>query len=306
MIRTNTLITAAIAGTLLAAALPASAEPEGSYERFVERVEKIKEQYPAAKDVPIPDRQGNVVEVTENGKKAKARVKMPAPEGMPSEEAAQVEKIVDLGISKLRAVAAKDGTILYIADLGRYVIQGRLLDVWHRKELKTIDEIEASVNRIDLEGIGYDKDKYARYSIGTGEKRVVVFVDPRCSWCHKLIAEVLESDALKSEYRFFFHFIPVLGGESQPLVRKLFCSKATDEEKVRAAVEGPDAIKALPALAECNTTNNDHTIYLSKILGVRGVPFVIAPDGRRSEGKPASLTEFLSNGRIKDPAKKEK
>ena len=68
----------------------------------------------------------------------------------------------------MRAVASKDGTILYIADAGRFGFMGGMLDVWQQKELKTIDEIERATQRVFLDTMGYDKTTYAGYKLGHG------------------------------------------------------------------------------------------------------------------------------------------
>ena len=116
---------------------------------------------------------------------------------------------------------------------------------------------------------------------------------PHCGWCHKLISEVKSDPELLKDYTFTFHVVPVLGEASHTYAKKLWCSVGTDEEKMQAMLEGDEAMNALPAMTTCPMDDQDHTVMLSKIIGVRGVPFVIAPDGRVSQGKPADIKSFL-------------
>lgn len=211
--------------------------------------------------------------------------------------APEITRIVDLNVSTLRAVGTSDGDMLFVADMGRYVLKGQLLDVWQKKALRTIDEVAQSVGRIDLAGIGYESSRYAHYAAGTGARDVVLFVDPRCGWCHRLLDEIESDEALRSEYRFLIHVVPVLGEASNALAKRLWCAKAGTDEKLAALLKGSDAVNALPAQTDCRLEEQDRTVFLSGLLGIRSVPFLIAPDGRTSNGKPADLRAFLENDR---------
>ena len=273
----------------------ASAEPEGSFERFKERVAAIEEVYPEAKKEVVPEIGKNApigngvkhreVEDASNVKNVQNT--------QSAEQMTKVQKIVNLGISSVRAVAGEDGPILFVADNGRFVIAGRMIDVWQQKELKTLDEIEHAISRVYLDPMGYEQTSYSSMKMGNGEKRTVIFIDPHCGWCHKLINEIQTKTALLKDYTFIVHAVPVLGATSQPYAKKLWCSVAKDEEKIRAMLKGDEAVNALPSKAGCDTDAHDHSIYLSKLIGVKAVPFVIAPDGRVSQGKPNDLRAFL-------------
>ena len=269
-----------------------SSTAETSLDRFKARVAAIEEKYPEAKNEVVPEIGKNapigngvkqtIVEEDEENPPLEANMEMP-----------KASKIVNLNVSSLRAVSGDDGPILYVADNGRFVISGRLIDVWQQRELKTMEEIENAVSRVQLDAMGYEKGQFSSMTVGNGEKRVVMFIDPNCGWCHRVVQEIMESDDLRNEFKFVFHAVPVLGSVSQPLAKKLWCSVATEEEKVNAYLEGKDAIDNLPAKADCDTDSHDRTIFLSKLIGVQAVPFLIAPDGRSHQGKPADLRAFL-------------
>lgn len=222
-------------------------------------------------------------------------VEAPVPDELKKSGVPGIKKIVDIDVDVLRAVGTDDGSVLFIADMGRYVFKGQMLDVWQRKVLRTIDEIAESVNRIDLKGMGYFQNDYAKYVMGTGKKTAVLFVDPRCGWCHKMLEEVLADQKLLSEYRFNVHVIPMLGTESARLAKKLWRSEGTDGEKLAALVAGPEAIDALPEKQASDPGPQDRAMILAGLLSIKAVPFAIAPDGRTSEGKPADMRMFLEN-----------
>lgn len=285
----RTALAAALIGIVGCNAQAEEASQNSSLDRFKARVAAIEEQYPEAKKAVVPELGKNVTTSDAKVKKVEENDMASVPEA----KIPEIEKVVNLGISSMRAVASKDGTILYIADAGRFVFMGRMLDVWQQKELKTIDEIERATQRVFLDTMGYDKTTYAGYKLGHGPKRTVLFVDPHCGWCHKLISEVKSDPELLKDYTFTFHVVPVLGEASHTYAKKLWCSVGTDEEKMQAMLEGDEAMNALPAMTTCPMDDQDHTVMLSKIIGVRGVPFVIAPDGRVSQGKPSDIKSFL-------------
>jgi len=113
--------------------------------------------------------------------------------------AAKIKEIVTLPIKGIRAVES-DGQIVFISDNGRFVITGQIYDVWGRM----------------------DVDKLNTISFGHGPKDVVLFVDPRCGVCHKLIGE---AKPLAEEYTFKIVVIPALGDESNQLAKALHCAK---------------------------------------------------------------------------------
>ena len=172
----RTALAAALIGIVGCNAQAEEASQNSSLDRFKARVAAIEEQYPEAKKAVVPELGKNVTTSDAKAKKVEENDMASVPEA----KIPEIEKVVNLGISSMRAVASKDGTILYIADAGRFVFMGRMLDVWQQKELKTIDEIERATQRVFLDTMGYDKTTYAGYKLGHGPKRTVLFVDPHC------------------------------------------------------------------------------------------------------------------------------
>ena len=299
------LSAAVLAGTLLTglagfsgascAEESGQAQSNASFERFKNRVENIVKDHEKKTEEKRANVEAKMGETDENDRDLLQS----------AEKTPKIERIVDMGISKVRAVKGKDGTIMFIADMGRFVFTGSVYDLWQKKQLTTIDEISDAVSRIDLSGLNLRPEAMNLARVGTGKKHVTLFVDPLCGWCHKLMNEVVADVALKDEYTFDFLVIPALGKASDELSKRLFCSETDPAKRFEVLRGGRDAIEKLPAVSQaCKSEGYDRTKMTSTFLGVQAVPFVIAPDGRFSRGKPANLRAFLegnaSDGNISD------
>lgn len=205
----------------------------------------------------------------------------------------KIDRVVKLDFDDAHAVHSDNGQILFMSGNGRFVLVGDLIDVWQKKELKTIEEIADATSRIPVEDLGLTPEGMNTLTLGTGPKVVSAFVDPHCGWCHRLITEVKDDAQLLKDFTVNFYVVPALGAASNEVAKHLYCAKADGKQKLEAFIGGPDKIKALPRDEACNTQGYDQTLMTAQLLGVKGVPFVIAPDGRSVEGKPRSLRNFL-------------
>lgn len=205
----------------------------------------------------------------------------------------KIDRVVKLDFDDAHAVHSDNGQILFMSGNGRFVLVGDLIDVWQKKELKTIEEIAEASSRIPVEDLGLTPEGMNTLTLGTGPKVVSAFVDPHCGWCHRLITEVKDDAGLLKDYTVNFYVVPALGAASNEVAKHLYCAKADPKQKLEAFIEGPDKIRALPRDEACDTRGYDQTLMTAQLIGVKGVPFVIAPDGRSVEGKPRSLRGFL-------------
>ena len=290
---TKTALAAVLAASLLAtsaanaADAPANAtgSPSG-ISVLQEKVNKIAEK----NGIKAPDVRkelaGKAEATSEEEKEAETREAL--------KNVSPIERIVAIPSETIRAIKSKDGRMMYLVDNGRFVLIGKLVDVWNKKELSTIEEIADAVSHIDLARMGFKLDKVNHISVGTGEKHVVVFVDPQCGWCHKLMDEFNKNPEFRKRYTFDYVVVPVLGERSNQLSKKLFCAKTEDaEEKFRALSAGARAIEALDLKDDCDADVFNQTRVIAQAVGVQGVPMLIAHDGRFTRGKPQDLMAFL-------------
>lgn len=200
--------------------------------------------------------------------------------------AAKIEDLVDLPIKGLKAVES-EGQIRFISENGRFVISGQIYDLWSKKPLNTMSQMRDVADRIHFGQIGMDVDTLNTVSMGSGDKEVVVFVDPRCAVCHKLLHE---AKSLIDDYTFKVIVIPALGAESNRLSKALFCAK--DKTNALDALMN-NTIASLSSKTACDPAQYDQTLLTAHFIGIEGVPFIVAPDGRVGKGRPKNLKSWL-------------
>lgn len=230
----------------------------------------------------------------------------------------KIDRIVAIPANTVRAIEGRDGRVLYLVDNGRFALVGTMVDIWNRKKLSSLDEIEDAVNHIDLTRMGFDLEKTNHIKIGnvgnvgkrdSNESPVTIFVDPRCGWCHRLLKEIQSSPDLLEKYAFNIVVVSVLGDESKALAKRLVCAKESKEskegidsrKKFQALVEGRSGLmdeNLLPQIpkSECEARAKKvlrNTELQQHALDINSVPFVISSDKRFVRGKPQDLRAFL-------------
>jgi thiol:disulfide interchange protein DsbC len=152
--------------------------------------------------------------------------------------------------------------VLFVSDNGRYVFTGPAWDLWHGAKLATLEEGARLAARVDLKRLGLDPATLRALDLGSGEEDVVAFVDPRCPHCRSLLGK-----------------LPRLAERDLAAART-------------ALIAG--TIAALPdAAGTCGQARAQRALVTARLLGIRGVPYLIAPDGRLQQGVPANLHAWL-------------
>lgn len=278
--RTAAAVLSALTLTAVSGVVPAA-----GIDDFQAKVNKIA----AEKGVPAPDvkkellGKAGVTSEEEKEEAAKNALKNVSP----------IERIVAIDTDTIRAIKNRDGKLMFLVDNGRFAFLGKMIDVWSRKELTTIEDIADAVSHIDLARMGFKLDKVNHISVGAGPRHITAFVDPQCGWCHKLIAEINAKPELQKDYTFDFVVVPVLGQRSEMLAKKIFCADADDAARYRALTDGARSIEALKQKDECPLEVFAQTRVIAQAVGVQGVPMVISHDGRFERGKPRDLMAFL-------------
>lgn len=216
---------------------------------------------------------------------ALAGTDQPAPARAPS-----IARMARLPVTGLQVVETTEGELLFLSDNGRYALRGPALDLWHGARLVSFEETIRLAGRIDLARLKLDVGDLGAIDLGEGPE-VLVFVDPLCPHCAGLYAEL---PALVGTYRFRLVPVPVLGEASQRAVLGLACLSGSDPGKAREALlENQTAGLAEPT-TECGQGTAQRALIAAQILGIRGTPFLIAPDGRMRQGRPEDLAAWLA------------
>lgn len=211
-----------------------------------------------------------------------------------------IDQLTTLPTGDMKVIDSK-GELLFMSGNGRWIIKGgTLYDAWNRKALKTVAEVDDSATRVDLAAMKIQVADFRPLSFGKGPQHITVFVDPKCPWCAKLMAMMRDTPRLGTTYTFDLLPIGMLGSESQQLTRQLGCAK--DREAAREALMREDYTKPLEQVEKCDLTAMQKTLVLAHLLGVPGVPYLIAPDGRVQRGMPANLVDWLESRSITNTA----
>jgi thiol:disulfide interchange protein DsbC len=180
--------------------------------------------------------------------------------------------------------------VLFVSDNGRYVFTGPAWDLWHGAKIETLEEGTRLAARIDLKRLGLDPATLGALNLGSGASEVLVFVDPRCPHCRRLL-ELLP--ALGERYRFRLVPLPVLGPDSETAVARLGCLAEKDPVSAREALLAGNTDQLPAPEGPCGQAPAQRALVTAQLLGIAGVPYLIAPDGRLQQGVPANLEAWL-------------
>ncbi|RKP45774.1 DsbC family protein [Pararobbsia silviterrae] len=165
-----------------------------------------------------------------------------------------------------------DQQIVYSDANGDYVLTGDLMDVKNHVDLT--DARASELNKIDFSKLPLnDAVKLVK---GTGERKIAVFSDPNCPYCHKLEEELKSVDNV-TVYTFLF---PILSPDSTLKSKSIWCS--TDRAKAWTSWMLDHHAPSAPGT--CDTTVLSHNLDLGRTLRVTGTPTVFLADGRRLPG----------------------
>ena len=180
--------------------------------------------------------------------------------------------------------------VLFVSANGRYVITGPAWDLWHGAKLESLEEGARLAERIDLERLGLDPASLGALDLGSGKRDVIVFLDPLCPHCRELLSQL---PGLSENYRFRLVPLPVLGPDSEAAVARLGCLAERDPVAAREA-QLADTLDELPVPeGACGQAAGQRALVTAQLLGIAGVPHLIAPDGRLQQGVPTDLEAWL-------------
>jgi len=174
--------------------------------------------------------------------------------------------------------------IIYMTDEGRYLIQGRVIDLETRQDLT--DQARSQVRRTLVDQI--DHDELIAYGPKDAAHSIVVFTDVDCGYCRKLHQQVEDYNqaGIRIEYAAFPR--AGFGSDSFNKMVSVWCSEdqhaAMDLAKAGGTPE-PEHCEA-PVQAQ---------YQFGQRLGVTGTPALVTADGNLIPGyvPPADLRARL-------------
>jgi thiol:disulfide interchange protein DsbC len=162
--------------------------------------------------------------------------------------------------------------IVYSDASGDYVLTGDLMDM--KNHVNLTDARSTELNRIDFAKLPLDDA--VKMVKGNGERKIAVFSDPTCPYCHKLEEELKSVDNV-TVYTFLF---PILSPDSTVKSKSIWCSS----DRAKAWTSWMVDRRAPSAAGTCDTTVLSHNLELGRALHVTGTPTVFLADGRRLPG----------------------
>lgn len=162
--------------------------------------------------------------------------------------------------------------IIYSDANGDYVINGDLIDAKNHRDLTQarLDEL----NKVDFASLPFANA--VKVVKGNGSRRMAVFSDPNCPYCHQLESTLKSIDNV-TVYTFLY---PVLSADSTAKARQIWCSS----DRAKAWESWMVDRKAPTAAGTCNTAAIDSNLALGQKMNVNGTPTVILADGTRLPG----------------------
>ena len=158
--------------------------------------------------------------------------------------------------------------IFYVSDDGKYLLQGRLVDVAARKDLT---EEKLSGTRIQaIEKIGQENMIVFKPKIG--KYTVTVFTDIDCGYCRKLHSEIDQYLAQGITIQYLFFPRAGKGSDSYNKAVSVWCAKDRN-----AALTAAKKDQEVPAKT-CDNPVDEH-MQLGADFDVKGTPMIVTEKG---------------------------
>lgn len=198
--------------------------------------------------------------------------------------------IKELPMDKLYFVEAEGGSYVVSAN-GRFVFDGRLVDVWHRKTIRTLKDAE-KIQRTPVSNIGFEPEKQlATFQFGDPDlpRSGLAFVDPTSEFTLRFLNHIEEN---KDKYNFTVVLMPLVGGANAfDRARRLWCAKDRDGAKQDFLNGTSDSLSAMKN--DCPEDPLQMANFMVNILNIEDLPHIIREDGLVSEGFPIEFDKWF-------------
>jgi hypothetical protein len=193
-----------------------------------------------------------------------------------------------LPVDGIRLVDRKGETFL-MTDNGHYVVRGgTIIDVWNNFELKSTKDVQRS-KRAPLKKMGFDTQRFGLVPLSSdsaGKQEVLVWMDPSVDSVSQFVPKLVGMTA-----KYSVQIIVVTSeGTSPALARAMIC----DPEQTKNHLLGKGRLPTFSDSSRCGEEKLELNLAFAKILAVRKLPTVMAPNGAMMLGVSDHYQEFLS------------
>jgi hypothetical protein len=186
-----------------------------------------------------------------------------------------------------------NGDIWFVTTNGRLLISptnGSIYDLWHKQNIRTVEEMEI-LGKIYPQKMKFNFETVSSLVIGTGNKKVYLFVDPGNSATTVLYKQANE---LSSKYTFVFVVVPGRNTD-QKISSATLCA---NETQLKEAFNNYTFNK-LPQkdTKYCAADKLPAILGVASILNLNILPQIITPNGDTHKTWPLNLSEILGESR---------
>jgi len=181
--------------------------------------------------------------------------------------AAKVETIKPSVIKGLYE-AAIGANIYYVSEDGKYLIQGRLVDIAARKDLT--EEKLNGTRKLAIENMG--KENMIIFKAKIPKYTVTIFTDIDCGYCRKLHSELDRYSAQGITIQYLFYPRAGKGSDSYNKAVSVWCA-----DDRNAALTAAKKDKSIP-VKTCDNPVDKH-MKLAEEFDVKGTPMIVTEKG---------------------------
>ena len=176
------------------------------------------------------------------------------------------------------------GDIVYATSDGKYLIQGRVIDMDTREDLT--EGAKAEVRREAMAEM--DTSKQIVFAPEEPAYELTVFTDIDCGYCRKLHEQVPQYNEEGISIRYMAFPRAGIGSRSYEKAVTVWCS----DDQQKAMTEAKAGVELAPIQCE-NPVAEQYQLGMT--LGVSGTPALLTPDGQLIPGyvPPAQLRQRL-------------
>jgi thiol:disulfide interchange protein DsbC len=193
-----------------------------------------------------------------------AAIKKAIEKSMPEAKIESIKPSVIKGLSEVVLGA----NIYYVSDDGKYLLQGRLIDVENRIDLSA--QKIGGIRKEALAKVG--KDNMITFKAKIEKYKVYVFTDIDCGYCRKLHSEIDQYSAEGITINYLFFPRAGKGSDSYYKAVSVWCSK--DRNEALTAAKKDQKIDA----KTCENPVDMH-MRLAEEFEAKGTPMIVTEQG---------------------------
>ena len=183
---------------------------------------------------------------------------------MPASKVDSIKPAVIKGLYE----AAVGANIYYVSEDGKYLIQGRLVDIAARKDLT--EEKLNGTRKLAIENMG--KENMIIFAAKIPKYTVTIFTDIDCGYCRKLHSELDQYSAQGITIQYLFFPRAGKGSDSYNKAVSVWC--ADDRNAALTAAKKDKSI----AVKTCDNPIDKH-MKLAEDFDVKGTPMIVTEVG---------------------------